>query len=235
MNIAIVGYGKMGREVEKILLKANHTIHTIIDDSNALSLIKTSSPQKSVPSSKALCIDFTTPDAFRKNYKLIADKFAGAVVGTTGWYDILPKVKKYFSIKKKKLVYGTNFSVGVNILFEITDYASSLLYGLGYNSYIVELHHKEKKDAPSGTGITLKSILDKNLKFNTPVSSVRSGYIKGIHDIGFESSVDKINIRHEAYSREGFAMGAVLAAIWLEKTEGIWDFRELFKQNIKSK
>lgn len=225
MKITLIGYGKMGREVEKILLQQGHTVCNFLTSHEQI---------ESVKPDKSYCIDFTTPDAFRKNYKLIADKFAGAVVGTTGWYDILPQVKKYFTAKKKKLIYGTNFSVGVNILFEVTDFASELLGKFDYNPYIIELHHKEKKDAPSGTAVTLKNIIGINSKTEIPVSSIRRGFIKGIHDIGFESEVDKINIRHEAYSRQGFAMGAVIAAEWINKVKGAVEFKELFRQKIKS-
>lgn len=225
MNITLLGYGKMGKEVEKILLQRGHKTERIITKQEDL---------KSIAPCKSICIDFTSPDAFKKNYKLIADKFPGAVVGTTGWYGILPDIRKYFNSKKKKLVYGTNFSVGVNILFEITEYASELLGKFDYNPYIIELHHKEKKDAPSGTAETLKKIINQNLKSDIPISSIRKGFIKGIHNIGFESEVDKINIRHEAYSRQGFAMGAVLAAEWINKTRGIIEFKDLFKLKIKN-
>jgi 4-hydroxy-tetrahydrodipicolinate reductase len=224
MNITINGYGKMGKEVERILKQRGHTIDAVCDSTEELS---------SLPAGNSVCIDFTTPDAFLNNYKIIADKFSGAVTGTTGWYKSFEEIKKYFESKNKKLVYGTNFSVGVNILFEITNYASSLLSEFDYNPYIIELHHKEKKDAPSGTAETLKNIIKQNTDKDIPVSSVRSGFIKGIHDIGFESSVDKINIRHEAYSREGFALGAVLAAEWLQDVNGIIEFKELFKQKIR--
>ncbi|MFA5405276.1 MAG: dihydrodipicolinate reductase C-terminal domain-containing protein [Ignavibacteria bacterium] len=223
MKITLNGYGKMGKEIEKILLERKHTIETITHSSEQLNSL---SPGNSV------CIDFTNPDAFLKNYKIIADKFSGAVIGTTGWYKNLDKVKDYFISKKKKLVYGTNFSVGVNILFQLTDYASKLFSKFDYDSYIIELHHKEKKDSPSGTAETLKRILSENIKTGISVSSIRKGYIKGIHDIGFESSVDRINIRHEAYSRESFAFGAVLAAEWIEDVDGATDFKELFKQNL---
>jgi 4-hydroxy-tetrahydrodipicolinate reductase len=226
MKITLNGYGKMGKEIERILLQRGHTVETVCNNSEQLSSI---SPGDSV------CIDFTTPDAFMKNYKLIADKFTGAIVGTTGWYKLLPEIKEYFESRNKKLVYSTNFSVGVNILFEITDFASSLLSKFNYAPHIIELHHKEKKDAPSGTAETLKNIIDKNTGKDIPVSSVRSGFIKGIHNIGFESSVDKINIRHEAYSRESFALGAVLAVEWLDKANGIIEFKDLFKQNLNNK
>jgi 4-hydroxy-tetrahydrodipicolinate reductase len=223
MKVTISGYGKMGKEIEKIIVKRGHTIFVKCDSTEELN---------SLQSGNSICIDFTIPSAFKNNYKLIADKFDGAIVGTTGWYDIIDEVKNYFKSKNKKLIYGTNFSVGMNILFNITEYAGNLLSGFGYDPYIMELHHKEKKDAPSGTAITLNKILNKNYKKEIPVSSVRSGYIKGIHDIGFESEVDKINIRHEAYSREGFALGAVLAAEWIDNVNGCVEFRELFKTMI---
>jgi 4-hydroxy-tetrahydrodipicolinate reductase len=224
MKIILNGYGKTGKEVERILLERKHTIEFVSHSSEQLN---------SLPQGNLVCIDFTTPDAFLKNYKLIADKFSGAVIGTTGWYKNLDEVKDYFISKKKKLVYGTNFSVGVNILFELTNFASELFSKFNYESYIIELHHKEKKDSPSGTAETLKKILSNNIKTEIPVTSIRSGFIKGIHDVGFESNVDKINIRHEAYSREGFALGAVLAAEWIESLDGAIEFKELFKQNLK--
>lgn len=223
MKIILNGYGKMGKEIEKILRERNHIIDFVSHSSQQLESLQ---PQK------AVCIDFTSPTAFLKNYKIIANKFAGAVVGTTGWYKNLDEVKKYFKSQNKKLVYGTNFSVGVNILFQLADYGAKLFSKFDYDSYIIELHHKEKKDAPSGTAETLKNIISENMKAEIPIASIRKGFIKGIHDIGFESNIDKINIRHEAYSREGFALGAVLAAEWIKKVNGIIEFKELFKQNL---
>lgn len=223
MKIVLNGYGKMGKEIEKILISRNHSIELISRSSEQLNSIRTGD---------LICIDFTTPDAFLKNYKLIADKFKGVVIGTTGWYSNLEEVKNYFQSKNKKLIYGTNFSIGVNIMFQLTDFASKLLSKFNYDSYIIELHHKEKKDAPSGTAVTLKNIIKDNINTDVPVSSVRSGHIKGIHDIGFESNIDKINIRHEAYSREGFALGAVLAAEWIDDVNSIIEFKELFKLKI---
>lgn len=213
----------MGKEIERVLISRNHSVEFISRSTGQLS---------SCQESNSICIDFTTPDAFLKNFKIIADKFDGAVVGTTGWYENLEEVKNYFLSKNKKLVYGTNFSVGVNILFMLTDYASKLFSKFGYDPYIMELHHKEKKDAPSGTAETLKKILAENIRTEFPVTSVRSGFIKGIHDIGFESNVDKINLRHEAYSREGFALGAVMAAEWIEDVNGAVEFKELFKLKL---
>lgn len=225
LNIVINGYGKMGKEIEIVLKQKGYTLKAILNSSDELELF---SPGDYV------CIDFTSPAAFRNNYRMIADKFCGAVVGTTGWYDIFDEVKNYFMSKNKKLIYGTNFSVGVNLMFELTAFAGSRLSQFGYSPYIIEYHHTEKKDSPSGTAETLKKILEIDFIETIPVSSVRSGYIKGIHDTGYESKVDKINIRHEAYSREGFALGAVLAAEWMNDAEGIIEFKDLFKQKIKN-
>lgn len=225
MDIYIIGYGKMGKEVEKIITSRNHSIAGKLDIGDDIS---------STDARNAFCIDFTTPDAFKKNYKTIADKFKGAVVGTTGWNDIRDDVIGYFKEKGKSLVYASNFSVGVNIFFDAMDRISSLTSQAGgYNPYIVELHHSEKKDAPSGTAKTMESILEEYYKEKINTASVRSGNIKGIHEAGFDSNADRITLRHEALSRGGFALGAVMAAEWLSEEPGIWDFRELLNKKLK--
>ncbi|HLT25016.1 MAG TPA: dihydrodipicolinate reductase C-terminal domain-containing protein, partial [Ignavibacteria bacterium] len=180
-------------------------------------------------------IDFTTPEAFKKNYKAIADKFSGAVVGTTGWNDLKDEVTEYFKSKDKKLVYASNFSIGVNIFFDALERIAELTSQTGdYSPYIVELHHSEKKDAPSGTAKTMETIMEKYFKETITPASVRSGNIKGIHEAGFDSNADRITLIHEAMSREGFALGAVMAAEWLENESGVWDFRDLLNKKMKS-
>ena len=224
MDIYIIGYGKMGKEVEKILTSRNHTIAGKLDEGDDIG-----------SASGGICIDFTTPDAFRKNYKAIADNFAGAVVGTTGWNDIREEVTGYFKEKGKKLVYASNFSIGVNIYFDALQRISELTsQSGGYNPYIIELHHSEKKDAPSGTAKTMESIMEEYYKEHITPVSVRSGNIKGIHEAGFDSDADRITIKHEAHSREGFALGAVMAAEWLNDEEGVWDFRDLLNKKLKA-
>lgn len=213
----------MGKEVEKILTSRNHTVAGKLDESDDIG-----------SASGGICIDFTTPDAFKKNYKTIADNFAGAVVGTTGWNDIKDEVTGYFKEKGKKLVYASNFSVGVNIFFDALQRISALTSNAGgYNPYIIELHHSEKKDAPSGTAKTMESIMEEFYKEHITPVSVRSGNIKGIHEAGFDSEADRITIKHEALSREGFALGAVMAAEWLEDEDGVWDFRDLLNKKLK--
>lgn len=227
MDIVISGYGKMGKAVEQILIKRNHNLLKVIDSVKDFAELY---PQK------AVSIDFSTPEAFKTNYKTLADNFDSVVVGTTGWDDIAKEVIDYFKGKNKSLVYATNFSLGVNIYFETLGYISGLIADhANYEPYIIELHHKEKLDSPSGTALSIKEILKNNLKKETEISSVRSGYIKGIHETGFESEYDKITLRHEAYSRDGFALGAVVAAEWLAESPGVWKFNDLLKSKLLKK
>lgn len=224
MKCTLIGYGKMGKEIEKVLLSRNHIVEKTIDSTDEL---------VSFPRSEEIAIDFSEPSAFRENYKLIAEKFKGAVIGTTGWKDIENEVIGYFKEKGCSLVYASNFSMGVNIFFGAVEKISEQLSKLKiYDPYILELHHKEKKDSPSGTAVTLNEIIHKHFQTEVPTASIRSGKIKGIHEVGFESETDKISIKHEAYSREGFAIGAVLAAEWLDESPGVYSFRDLLRQKI---
>ena len=185
---------------------------------------------------ECVCIDFTVPDAFRANYKYIAENFKAAVVGTTGWYDIADEVFAYFERCKTPLVWASNFSVGVNVFSAAVEIVSSLLGKAGgYSPYIVEKHHCHKLDAPSGTAKTLAKIVDANMSVKTDVASVRVGEVPGIHTVGFEGECDRITLEHEAFSRKGFAEGAVLAAGMAENIaesesadRNVYEFRELF-------
>jgi 4-hydroxy-tetrahydrodipicolinate reductase len=173
--------------------------------------------------------------AFKENYKYVCDNFKAAVVGTTGWFDIKDEVIKYFKEKNKALIYATNFSIGVNIFFKLTELSSKLFNTLAhYDPYILELHHKQKLDAPSGTAKTLEKIVEEVFNKRVETESIRSGYIKGIHEVGFESEEDGITLKHEAYSRKGFAEGAVMAAEWAEDIKGIYEFKELLEEKFKN-
>lgn len=225
MKICLIGYGKMGREIENILLEKGHTIEKIYDENHPL--------QKN-EKHDCVCIDFTSSDAFKKNYKLISDNFSGTVVGTTGWNDIRDEVVNHFKKKNKSLIYGSNFSVGVNIFFELVNNASKIFSNFPeYKIEISEIHHTEKKDAPSGTAKSISEIVKDVTGKEIEISSERIGDVKGIHDIDFVSQVDKISLNHEAFSRQGFALGAIMAAEWLENTKGVWEFKELFKEKYK--
>jgi 4-hydroxy-tetrahydrodipicolinate reductase len=226
MDIVISGYGKMGKEVEAVVKSRGGKCIAVFSDTGAL---------KGKTYENNVCVDFTTPEAFKNNYKYICDNFKAAVVGTTGWFDIKDDVINYFNAKNKTLIYATNFSIGVNIFFKITELSSKLINGLAhYDPYILEMHHKQKLDAPSGTAKSLEKIIEDSFSKRVTAQSVRSGYIKGIHEVGFESEDDKITLKHEAYSRKGFAEGAVTAAEWAEDIKGVFEFKDLLEEKFKN-
>ena len=219
MKILISGYGKMGKMIEKIVLLRN------IEYAGWSESITETDPALA---KECVCIDFTTPAAFRANYKFLAENFKAVVVGTTGWADIKDEVFAYFEKCGTPMIWASNFSIGVNVFFAVTEYISKLLGDAGgYNPYMVEMHHCHKLDAPSGTARSLGDIVDANMGTNVDIQSVRCGEIPGIHTIGFEGANDRITMTHEAFSREGFAAGAVEAALRTEGLSGVHEFREL--------
>ena len=224
MKVVISGYGKMGHMIEKVLEARG------IPCAGASEDIAHFDPALA---RESVCIDFTVPDAFRANYKAIAENFKAAVVGTTGWYDIREEVFAYFEKCGTPLIWASNFSVGVNVLSAAVDVASKLLAKAGgYQPYMIERHHIHKLDAPSGTAKTLAAIVDGNMGVKTDIQAIRAGEIPGIHTVVFESQADRITLEHEAFSRQGFAEGAVTAALMTEGLTGVHEFKELFLKNL---
>ncbi len=177
---------------------------------------------------ESVCIDFTVPAAIRANYRFLADNFKAVVIGTTGWNDIKDEVVEYFEKAGTTMIYASNFSIGVNIFFAAADFISKKMAATGgYSPYIIEMHHCHKLDAPSGTAKSLEEIVDGNLGGHTDIQSVRCGEIPGIHTVGFEGAADRIVLKHEAFSREGFARGAVQAAIKADIIKGVHDFKDI--------
>ena len=219
MKILISGYGKMGKMIEKIILDRG------IEYAGWSEAITDTDPALA---KECVCIDFTTPAAFRSNYKFLAENFKAVVIGTTGWADIKDEVFAYFEKCGTPMIWASNFSIGVNVFFAVTEFISKLLGDAGgYSSYMVEMHHCHKLDAPSGTARSLGDIVDANMGTNVDIQSVRCGEIPGIHTIGFEGANDRITMTHEAFSREGFAAGAVEAALRTEGLSGVHEFRDL--------
>lgn len=217
MKILISGYGKMGKMIEKIILLRG------IDYAGWSEAITETDPALA---KECVCIDFTTPAAFRANYRFLAENFKAVVVGTTGWADIKDEVVAYFEKCGTPMIWASNFSIGVNVFFAVTDYVTRLLGETGgYSPYMVEMHHCHKLDAPSGTARSLGDIVDANMGTHTDIQSVRCGEIPGIHTIGFEGANDRITMTHEAFSREGFAAGAVEAALRTEGLTGVREFK----------
>ena len=220
MKLYISGYGKMGKMIEKIIMSRG------LEYAGWSEAVTETDPALA---KECVCIDFTTPAAFRANYRFLAENFKAVVVGTTGWMDIKDEVVAYFEKCGTPMIWATNFSVGVNVFFAVTDYVSKLLAQFGgYSPYMVEMHHCHKLDAPSGTAKSLAEIVDANMGVTTDIQSVRCGEISGIHTVGYEGLNDRITMTHEAFSREGFAVGAVEAALRTEGLTGVHEFKELF-------
>ena len=218
IKVIISGYGRMGHMVEKELIK------------RGISLVEASENITGTDpriAKECVCIDFTTPEAFRANYPFIAKNFKAAVVGTTGWNDIEADVRKAFEAAGTTLIYASNFSLGVNALYAAVAKVSALLKGNGYKAEIEEIHHIHKLDAPSGTAKVLGALVEKELGEKPEIRSIREGEVPGIHTLTLTSAEDKITLRHEAFSREGLAKGAVIAALMTENHQGVHEFSEL--------
>ena len=219
IKVIISGYGRMGHMIEKTLSARGIECAGTSEDIAAVD--KTLAKE-------CVCIDFTTPAAFRANYRVLAENFRAVVVGTTGWYDIKDEVFAAFEECGTPMIWASNYSIGVIALSAATGVLSELLGKAGgYSPYIVEKHHIHKLDAPSGTAKTLAGIVDGNMSVKADVAAVRVGELSGIHTVGFEGACDRITIEHEAFSRQGFADGAVTAALMTEGLRGIHDFKDL--------
>lgn len=176
---------------------------------------------------ECVCIDFTTPEAFRANYPVIAGLFKAVVVGTTGWYDIKDDVFAAFEKEGTPLVWASNFSIGVNAFFAAVERACEVLKGQGYTPHVEEIHHIHKLDAPSGTAKSIAGIIADTLGEMPEIGAQRIGEVPGTHTAEFTSGVDKLSFTHEAFSRQGFAEGAVAAALLTEGLQGVHEFKEI--------
>ena len=219
MKVYISGYGKMGHMVEKALALRG------IECAGASEDITSVDP---AVAKECVCIDFTVPAAIRTNYKFLAENFKAVVIGTTGWNDIQDEVVAYFEKCGTTMIYASNFSIGVNVFFAAVEYASKMIAGAGgYSAYVEEKHHCHKLDRPSGTAKTLASLVSAHMGVEPDMAAVRCGEIPGIHTVGFEGLNDRITLTHEAFSREGFAAGAVEAAVRTEGLSGVHEFKDI--------
>ena len=237
MKIALIGYGKMGKEIEQILIARGHTIPLIIDLNNTNDL-DTAHLQK-----VDVAIEFTTPSTAYGNVVKCLEEGVPVVCGTTAWLDKLPEVEQLCKEKNGAFFYASNYSIGVNIFFEINRRLSQLMNRFGeYDVTIEETHHTQKKDAPSGTAVTLAEgvleNLDRKQKWvcgtttvpeELEVVAIRRSVVPGTHTVTYESDVDALSITHMAKSRRGFALGAVLAAEFLHGKTGIFSMKDLMQ------
>ena len=225
MRITLIGHGKTGQIVEKVAQEQGHDIVHIARAKNPLG--SRDSQEEWFEKSDVL-IDFSVAHAILNNVQRAVEAGLPIVVGTTGWHKELQKVRELVESEKGACVYASNFSLGVQTLFYLTREAGKLLSRFGeLHPYIVESHHKQKVDAPSGTALSLQHILEESCNVDVPVSSVRAGFFPGTHLIGFDSPFDTLTLKHTARNREGFARGALLAAEWMRDRKGFYSFEEI--------
>jgi 4-hydroxy-tetrahydrodipicolinate reductase len=231
MKIALLGYGKMGRLVEDIALREGWEIGPKLDIHN------NEGGRGITPAAMAgvdVAIEFSQPEAVLCNIEAAARTGTNLVVGTTGWTRQRSKVERLVLDSGIGLVYGANFSLGMNLFFQIIAYSAELIGPIPqYDAYISEEHHRAKKDAPSGTALSLLDMIRPHIKNpDLGIASTRAGWIPGTHIIGFDSESDSIILEHRARNRQGFAEGAVLAARWIAGKKGIYDFRQVFREIV---
>lgn len=231
MKIALIGQGAMGQLVSTLARAAGHEV--------ALTL----SSQDAARSAEALAeelrgldvaIDFSTAQAVLKNVEACALSGVPLVEGTTGWRDEQSKALEIVRAHGGAIVYGANFSIGVNLFYRLVAFAGELFQTTeDYAPFIEEAHHGRKRDAPSGTALRLKDLLAARLPLDIPVTSTRAGHIPGTHRVGFDSISDQITLTHTARSREGFAQGALAAARWIKGRRGVYEFSEALDEILK--
>jgi 4-hydroxy-tetrahydrodipicolinate reductase len=229
MRIALFGYGKMGRLVESIAQREGWEVGPKLDiGDNAGGRGITKASMEGVD----VALDFSQPDAVLPNIEAAARAGVNLVVGTTGWAASRSQVERLVLESGIGLVYASNFSVGMNLFFEIVSSAARIVGKVPeYDPYLSEEHHNAKKDAPSGTAMQLLELMKPYLNGPAPaIASTRAGFIPGNHIVGFDSEADTIVLEHRARNRQGFAAGAVLAARWIAGRKGFYDFRAVFRE-----
>jgi 4-hydroxy-tetrahydrodipicolinate reductase len=234
VNVGLIGYGKMGKMIESIAAKHAVSVLTYFDIDDVFHI---SDLVREKITNIDVLLDFSVADAVLDNVKNAAHYGKKLVIGTTGWYDKMEKIREFVQQNKSGVIYGTNFSLGVNLLFKISEYAGRLFSAFDdYDVYIEEAHHKMKKDAPSGTALSLHRLLQKNYKDTViPVKSVRAGYIPGTHAIKFDSAVDSVTVEHVARNRIGFSEGALMAARWIVDKTGFYEFQDVLDDILNRK
>ncbi|MGA2667288.1 MAG: 4-hydroxy-tetrahydrodipicolinate reductase [Ignavibacteria bacterium] len=244
IKTAIVGYGKMGKEIESILDRNVFTLTGTYDIDNKI--------RDNMKEKPEVAIEFSTPSSMFENIEFLASKNINIVCGTTGWYDKIESVKKLVEKNNIGFIYASNFSLGVNIFYSIVKYAAGIFNKFeGYDLAVEDIHHRQKLDRPSGTALKLAEILMQMIKRKEKigrgsqtdtglqregklldVTSTRVGGVVGIHKVMFDSPSDSILLEHSAKSRRGFAEGALLAAKFIYNKKGFYKFEEIFNNLI---
>ncbi|MBL6649045.1 MAG: 4-hydroxy-tetrahydrodipicolinate reductase [Flavobacteriaceae bacterium] len=233
MKIALLGYGKMGKEIEKISITRGHTISLIKDKNDFVESINNTD----------VAIDFSTPDSAYDNIKLALNSSVPVISGTTGWLKNYDKIVEFSKKTNTSFLYSSNYSLGVNLFFELNKKLAKLISN--HNDYevsISETHHLEKLDKPSGTAITIAEDIINNSKYQSwafeknnsseiKMESLRITNVPGTHIVNYSSEIDSIEIKHIAHNRKGFAVGAVVAAEWIIDKKGVFDMSDVIKDS----
>jgi 4-hydroxy-tetrahydrodipicolinate reductase len=225
VNLLILGRGKTGSLVTDVARERGHGITLLCGAENAHASALTKEKLRDVD----IVIDFTTPQAVLENIEACVGADKNMLVGTTGWYDDLEKVRQFVEKSGSGFMYGANFSIGINLLFEAARTAAGLLQHQ-YSGQIFERHHEKKKDTPSGTAVTLQKIIRDASGKELEITSFREGDVVGMHEIVLDSPNDTIYLCHDSKSRRGFAQGAVRAAEWLAGRKGFFDFKDIWRE-----
>lgn len=228
MRILVLGQGKTGKLVAQVAAERGHGVHVLDVQENAGAGALT----PPFVAGFDVAIDFTTPEAVVQNMRACLGLGAKMVVGTTGWYAQLAEMRGLAERKRAALLYGTNFSVGVQVMLKLAEQMGASLAAAGYRFSVVETHHVSKLDKPSGTAISVAEMVERGAgkKIELPIESLREGDAKGTHVLEAVSDADRLVLTHEAFSRRGFAEGAVRAAEWLVGRTGCYDFRDVWEK-----
>jgi len=232
MKLALIGHGAMGQLVEQLAREAGDDIGAILTSrDSALSVVD---EMAAALKGHDVAIDFSVGNAVARNVEACSRAGVPLVEGTTGWKDDVAEARRIVAEHDGSLVYGANFSIGVNVFYKIAAQAAKLMAELDqYHAFLEEQHHSRKRDVPSGTALKLKDLMAEHIKINIPIASTRAGEIPGTHRVGFDSAADQITLTHTARSRAGFASGALLAARWIVGRKGVYEFSEVIDEILK--
>ena len=222
MKIAILGNGRMGKRISELAKERGHSIIAVSSSENPAHTLDVSSAD--------VAIDFSTPTTAFENISHAINSEVPVISGTTGWLNQLQEIEDLCKVNDGSFLYASNFSLGMNIFFELNKNLAKLMQNQNYESTIHEIHHTQKLDSPSGTAKTLGKQMDVILKNNTPITAERIADKTGTHTITYSSSVDEIEITHTAKNRDGFAMGAIIAGEWIIGKKGIFNMQDVLAQ-----
>ena len=235
MKLAFFGSGRMGSVVQARARDAGHEIGVVLDINDA-----GLAPEALVSALRGgghdAAIDFSVADAVLAHVAACARAGVPLVEGTTGWQAQEAEARRLMTAAGGAMVYGANFSIGVNLFYRLVDRAGELFRGLSYDAFLEEAHHARKQDAPSGTALELRALLARRLGRDVPIASTRAGQIPGVHRVGFDSAADEVTLIHSARSRDGFAAGAIAAARWIagRRKSGVHAFADVLDEILEA-